>query len=104
MNQQPENLYTKLILKLKEARSPTDIVERAETHLDNFSAEAEYAAEKHAESHYEYVIGRDQLSDESFAQLTEYFRRGLIKLGFPVENITCVVVERGVVFQMRCTF
>lgn len=104
MNQQPENLYTKLILKLKEVRSPTDISERAEAHLDNFAAEAEYAAEKHAESRYEYVISRDQLSDESFAQLTDYFRRGLIKLGFPVENITCVVVERAAIFQMSCTF
>lgn len=104
MNQQPENLYTKLILKLKEARSPADIIDRAETHLDNFAAEAEYAAEKHNESHYEYVIGKDCLDDESFARLTEHFRRGLIKMGFPIENITCVVVDRGAVFQMRCTF
>jgi len=98
----PENLYTRLIQKLKGSVDRNDLIRCAEEHVDIFAAEAEFAAES-GESVYTYMLFRNNMSKESFEEYVAYFRRGVIRLGFPPEHITLIEhTTSHVKFSMRC--
>jgi hypothetical protein len=102
MSPEPKNFYTSLIQKIKSSTDPTDLLEVADRHVDTFAAEVEYYAER-GETTYTYRLFRDALSNDSYTRFLEQFRRGLIRLGFPPDNIVMTNETNATLFTLACT-